>query len=92
MTFNTLIFTDELQDAGHTLVQLEQAGVDAIIVQDLGLARLAREIAPDLELHASTQMTITSPEGLELARELGITRAVLARELSFARAEEVSNR
>ena len=83
VTFNTLIFTDELQDAGHTLVQLEQAGVDAIIVQDLGLARLAREIAPDLELHASTQMTITSPEGLELARELGITRAVLARELSL---------
>ena len=83
VTFNTLIFTDELQDAGHTLVQLEQAGVDAIIVQDLGLARLAREVAPDLELHASTQMTITSPEGLELARELGITRAVLARELSL---------
>src|SRR6202011_2597143 len=83
VTFNTLIFIDELQDAGHTLVQLEQAGVDAIIVQDLGLARLAREIAPDLDLHASTQMTITSPEGLELARELGITRAVLARELSL---------
>src|ERR1700731_4436867 len=83
VTFNTLIFTDELQDAGHTLVQLEQAGVGAIIVQDLGLARLAREIAPDLELHASTQMTIPSPEGLELARELGITRAVLARELSL---------
>ncbi len=83
VTFNTLIFTDELQAAGHTLVQLEQAGVDAIIVQDLGLARLAREVAPELELHASTQMTITSPEGLELARELGITRAVLARELSL---------
>jgi U32 family peptidase len=83
VTFNTLIFTDELQDAGRTLVQLEQAGVDAIIVQDLGLARLAREVAPELKLHASTQMTITSPEGLELARELGITRAVLARELSL---------
>jgi U32 family peptidase len=83
VTFNTLIFTDELQDAGRTLIQLEQAGVDAIIVQDLGLARLAREVAPELELHASTQMTITSPEGLELARELGISRAVLARELSL---------
>jgi len=83
VTLNTLIFTDELQDAGHTLVQLEQAGVDAVIVQDLGLARLAREIAPELELHASTQMTITSPEGLELAKELGIDRAVLARELSL---------
>ncbi len=83
VTFNTLIFTNELQDAARTLVELEQAGVDAIIVQDIGLARLAREIAPELELHASTQMTITSPEGLELARELGITRAVLARELSL---------
>src|SRR6202011_3473254 len=83
VTFNTLIFTDELQEAGHALVELEQAGVDAIIVQDLGLARLAREVAPELELHASTQMTITSPEGLQLARELGITRAVLARELSL---------
>ena len=83
VTFNTLIFTDELQDVAHTLVQLEQAGVDAIIVQDVGLARLAREVAPELELHASTQMTITSPEGLELAKELGISRAVLARELSL---------
>src|SRR6266481_4323128 len=83
VTFNTLIFTDELQDAGHALVQLADAAVDAIIVQDPGLARLAREVAPELELHASTQMTITSPEGLELARELGITRAVLARELSL---------
>jgi U32 family peptidase len=83
VTFNTLIFTDELRDAEQLLIQLADAGVDAIIVQDPGLARLARAVAPALELHASTQMTITSPEGLELARELGITRAVLARELSL---------
>jgi putative protease len=83
VTFNTLIFTDELRDAEQILIQLADAGVDAIIVQDPGLARLAHEVAPALELHASTQMTITSPEGLELARELGITRAVLARELSL---------
>jgi putative protease len=91
VTFNTLIFTNELQDAGCTLVQLEQAGVDAIIVQDVGLARLAREVAPELELHASTQMTITSPEGLELARELGMTRAVLARELSLRELKRFPN-
>src|SRR6476646_7632221 len=78
VTFNTLIFTNELQNAARMLVQLEQAGVDAIIVQDPGLTRLAREVVPELELHASTQMTITSPEGLELARKLGISRAVLA--------------
>jgi putative protease len=83
VTFNTLIFTDELRDAEQMLIQLADAAVDAIIVQDPGLAWLAREVAPALELHASTQMTITSPEGLELARELGITRAVLARELSL---------
>jgi U32 family peptidase len=83
VTLNTLIFTNELQDAGHMLVRLAEAAVDAIIVQDPGLARLAREVAPDLELHASTQMTISSPEGLELARELGITRAIVARELSL---------
>jgi putative protease len=83
VTFNTLIFTNELPEAEEVLIRLADAGVDAIIVQDPGLARLAREVAPKLELHASTQMTITSPEGLELARELGITRAVLARELSM---------
>src|ERR1700738_4046080 len=83
VTFNTLIFTDELRDAEQMLIQLADAAVDAIIVQDPGLAWLAREVVPALELHASTQMTITSPEGLELARELGITRAVLARELSL---------
>src|ERR1700736_2135883 len=83
VTFNTLIFTNELREAERVLIKLEEAGVDAIIVQDPGLARLAREVARELELHASTQMTITSPEGLQLARELGITRAVLARELSL---------
>ena len=83
VTLNTLIFTNELRDAGLMLALLAEAGVDAIIVQDPGLARLAREVAPDLELHASTQMTITSPEGLELAKKLGICRAILARELSL---------
>ncbi len=83
VTFNTLVFTDELREAEQMLIQLAEASVDAIIVQDPGLACLARHVAPELELHASTQMTITSPEGLEFARELGITRAVLARELSM---------
>ena len=55
-----------------------------MIVQDLGLARLIRAITPDLEIHASTQMSITSEEGVELARELGCTRVILARELSLA--------
>ena len=59
VTMNTLIFTGELEAAGRQLRLLDASGVDAIIVQDLGLARLARHVAPDLEIHASTQMTIT---------------------------------
>ena len=55
-----------------------------MIVQDLGLARLIHAIAPDLEIHASTQMSITSEEGVALARDLGCTRVILARELALA--------
>src|SRR6201997_3474208 len=83
ITFNTLIFTDELTEAAAQLEAIAAAGADAIIVQDLGLVRLAQHLVPQLELHASTQMTITSPEGLELMRHSGITRAVVARELSL---------
>ncbi|MGB0993048.1 MAG: peptidase U32 family protein [Akkermansiaceae bacterium] len=83
VTMNTLIFTGEMEATGEQLKLLDRCGVDAIIVQDLGLARLARTVAPSIEIHASTQMTITSPEGLEFADALyGLDRAVLARELS----------
>ncbi|MEZ0390279.1 MAG: DUF3656 domain-containing protein [Verrucomicrobium sp.] len=81
--FNTLIFTGELEDAEAQLRLLESAGVDAVIVQDLGLARMVKALAPKLHLHASTQMTITSPEGLRFARNLGLDLAVLSRELSL---------
>ena len=83
ITFNTLIFTDELAEAAAQLKAIAAAGADAIIVQDVGLVRLAQHLVPELELHASTQMTITSPEGLELMRQAGISRAVVARELSL---------
>jgi putative protease len=83
VAFNVLIFTDELAAAEEELVLLDRAGVDAAIVQDLGLVSLARELAPGLPIHASTQMTLTSPEGLAFAQRLGIARAVLARELSL---------
>ncbi|TLD70335.1 U32 family peptidase [Phragmitibacter flavus] len=81
--FNTLIFTKELEAAEEQLRVLEAAGVDAVIVQDLGLARLVKRVTPGLHLHASTQMTITSPEGLKFARRLGLDLAVLSRELSL---------
>ena len=85
--FNVLIFTGELQSAEKQLRELEVAGVDAVIIQDLGLARMVKALAPGLRLHASTQMTITSPEGLDLANSLGIDQAVLARELSLRELE-----
>ena len=83
-TFNTLVFTGELEEAADYLRLLNRSGVDAVLVQDIGLARLARRIVPELPLHASTQMTITSPEGVHIIqRELGIRRVVLAREMSL---------
>lgn len=85
--FNTLIFTGELEDAERHLRDLENAGVDAVIVQDIGLARMVKALTPRLHLHASTQMTITSPEGLRFARRLGIDLAILARELSLRELE-----
>ena len=83
VTLNTLIFDDELARMATAIRTCEAAGVDAIIVQDLGCARLAREVAPGLPLHASTQMTCTDAEAVDLARELGATRVILARELSL---------
>lgn len=83
VAFNTLIFTQELKAAETQLRYLEECGVDAVIVQDLGLARMVKALTPNLRLHASTQMTITSPEGLEFAKQLDIDQAVLARELSL---------
>ncbi|WP_240907113.1 U32 family peptidase [Paludisphaera rhizosphaerae] len=83
VTLNTLIFPKELADVEATLRELNDAGVDAVIVQDLGLTRLIRAVAPNLEIHGSTQMSITSEEGVRLAAELGCSRVILARELSL---------
>lgn len=83
VTMNTLVFTGELDDAADYLRLLNRAGVDALIVQDIGIVRLAAAVVPELPIHASTQMTLTSPQGVEVARGLGITRSVLARELSL---------
>ena len=88
VTMNTLIFTSEMKAAEQQLRRIAAAGVDALIIQDLGLAKLARMVAPKVELHASTQMTITSPEGLAFVESLfPLERAVLARELSIKEIE-----
>jgi putative protease len=83
VTLNTLVFPRELPDLEATLRDLVEAGADAVIVQDLGLTRLIRALTHDLEIHASTQMSVTSAEGVRLARELGCSRVILARELSL---------
>jgi putative protease len=83
LTFNTLIFSDELSEAVDYIRQIAAAGVDAVIVQDLGLARLIHTMAPGLAIHGSTQMTLTEPRGIEFVRQFGVSRVVLARELSL---------
>ena len=83
VAFNTLVFTSELAEANAQLELLNHSGVDALIIQDIGLAWLAKQVVPNLAIHASTQMTLTSPEGLHFANNLGVKRAVLARELSL---------
>jgi putative protease len=83
VTFNTLVFANELADAEQHLRALIAAGVDAAIVQDVGICRLIRQLSPDFPIHASTQMTITSAAGVDFARELGCQLVVLARECSI---------
>jgi putative protease len=83
VTYNSLVFDSELRDAARGLAAIAEAGADAIIVQDLAVVKLAREIAPQLEVHGSTQMSITSAEGARVAQSLGASRVVLARELSL---------
>ncbi len=82
LTLNTLVFEPELIEVTRILRAVAAAGVDAIIVQDPAVALLAREICPTLEVHGSTQMTISSAGGAAFARELGATRFVVPRELS----------
>ncbi|MDB6113298.1 MAG: yhbU [Lacunisphaera sp.] len=83
VTFNTLVFADELAAAADYLKAIIAAGVDAAIVQDIGICRLIRSLSPDFPIHTSTQMTVTSAAGVEFARELGANLVVLARENSL---------
>jgi collagenase-like PrtC family protease len=83
VALNTLVFDSELAAVEAAIGRCLEARVDALIVQDLGVARLAAAVAPGLPLHASTQMTCTDPGSLAFARSLGVTRVVVARELSL---------
>ncbi|MBD3883592.1 U32 family peptidase [Phormidium tenue FACHB-886] len=83
VTLNTLIFPQELAAAEQYLRSIISAGVDAVIVQDVGICRLIRHLSPDFPIHASTQMTVTSAAGVEFAQSLGCQLVVLARECSL---------
>ena len=90
VALNVLIFSDELPRITNVLTACAAAGVDAVIVQDFGLIRLIREMVPELPIHASTQMTLTEPRGLEFLKRYGVERAVLARELSLDEIRKVT--
>jgi putative protease len=91
LTVNVLLFGDELEQAAHLLLAADRAGVDALIVQDLGLCLLAKALVPTLSLHASTQMSITSAAGVAQAAAAGCERVVLARELALRDLERLQN-
>lgn len=82
LTLNTLASDREVAQAAQVAVEASQLGVDAILVQDMGLLQVVRKVAPDVHLHASTQMTIHNLDGVKRCADLGLTRAVLSRELS----------
>ena len=83
VTLNTLVNDREMRDAVAAAKLASDAGADALIVQDLGMSYAIRCALPDIPLHASTQMSLHNLAWVEAAAEMGITRAVLARELSF---------
>ncbi len=83
VTFNTLVFDHELWEAVDSIEQIVRAGADSLIVQDVGIAQLVQQIAPEVNIHGSTQMSITSAEGAAFAQRFGVSRVVLARELSL---------
>lgn len=83
VTLNTLVDDREMEDAVNAARLASETGADGLIMQDIGLIRAVRQALPDIPIHASTQMSIHNLAGAEAAAEMGITRAVLARELNF---------
>ncbi|RMD74715.1 MAG: U32 family peptidase, partial [Lentisphaerae bacterium] len=89
LTLNTLIPEAELPELIRTLYQLQDSLPDAIIVQDLGTAKLIRTVLPQVPLHASTQMAIRNAEGIQLLKTIGFERIILARELTLAQLKHI---
>ncbi|MEM9365382.1 MAG: DUF3656 domain-containing protein [Planctomycetota bacterium] len=89
VTLNTLVFPNELERVIPVIEAICRSGVDAVLVQDFGVARLVNDICDSIEIHASTQMSLTSAETIEVARDLKLSRAVLPRELSIREIQDV---
>lgn len=83
VTLNTMVRQDEYADLVKTIEHIYASGADAVLVQDFGVAEMCRRLAPDLALHASTQMAVHNAQGVRYLKEHGFTRAVLAREMEF---------
>ncbi|SFL90494.1 putative protease [Paenibacillus sp. 1_12] len=91
LTFNILVFEEELREAQKLIEACIEAGVDAVIVQDLGLVKMIRDISPDFPIHGSTQMTITSPEAVEFTKPWDIERVVLGRENNLKQIKQIGD-
>lgn len=92
LTINTLMKEEECKDLESYITPFYQAGLDGVIVQDLGAFKLLKERFEDLELHASTQMTLTGSLGVSLLKEMGACRVVPARELSLNEIKEIKKK
>lgn len=92
LTLNTLVYDTEIEEAVALVATLYQKGLDAVIVQDLGLAQVIHTVLPTLPLHASTQMSIYDIKQVKVLEKLGFTRVVLARELSIAQIQKIASR
>ena len=91
LAMNSLIFEREIQELPEFLEKLISLKPDAFIIQDIGLARLIKAISPEQEIHASTQMTLASSEAVNLVKDIGFSRAVLARELSAKQIAQIKS-
>ena len=89
LTLNTLLTDRELPAAAQVVAKANNMGMDAVLVQDLGVLRMVRQVAPELPVHASTQMSVHSLDGVKLCADMGISRVVLARELGWREIEHI---
>jgi putative protease len=92
VTLNTLIKDNEIENAVNTLYTLTEFGVDSVIVQDMGLLSMSRELVPELPVHASTQMTVHNIEGVRFLQDMGVKRTVLARELTLDQIKDIKEK